>query len=221
MLVTQNIDDYHGMLIKDSKVLMQQEDESLRQYGDQVPVAFTPHLYEIHGNVFYMHCEKEEEEHSKIFYRCPKLAEVKDRKNHVPKCSVCNANMKPHSMFFDESYSEHYYRKATVDKFLENADCLVVIGTALQTAYALRIVVNMLEREMPVIEVNMESCINVGHTYQLIGKSEVILPKLFNTYYGKVEPALQNKTNQNVNKFEESKVANKKPGPAKFVVKPI
>lgn len=48
--------------------------------------------------------------------------------------------MKPHSMFFDESYSEHYYRKKTVDKLLDESDCLIVIGTALATSYAARIV---------------------------------------------------------------------------------
>ena len=45
------------------------------------------------------------------------INEVIDRTNHVPKCNECGKNMKPHSMFFDESYSEHYYRKETVDAF--------------------------------------------------------------------------------------------------------
>lgn len=75
-------------------------------------------------------------------------------------------------MFFDESYSEHYYRKETVDTFYKEADVLIVIGTALQTAYAMKIVVETLAEEKPVIEINMESCIEVGHTYHLIGKSE-------------------------------------------------
>jgi len=88
--------------------------------------------------------------------------------------------MKPHSMFFDESYSEHYYRKETVDAFLKEIDALVVVGTALQTTYAVRIVVDTLEREMPVIEVNMEPCILVGHTYHVLGKSEEVLPRIFN-----------------------------------------
>jgi len=131
MLVTQNIDDYHGLLIKESKALHGVKDKNLEKYGKDVPLAFTPHLYEIHGNVFYMHCEDEEEEHSKIFYDCPKLSEVKDKTNHVPLCKECGKRMKPHSMFFDECYSEHYYRKETVDDFREDADLLIVVGTAL------------------------------------------------------------------------------------------
>jgi len=35
------------------------KDKNLEKFGDKVPVAFTPHLYEVHGNVFYMHCEDE------------------------------------------------------------------------------------------------------------------------------------------------------------------
>ena len=129
MLVTQNIDDYHGMMIKNSKIL--KEDTRLAKYGDNIPLAFTPHLYEVHGNVFYMHCEDEEQEHSKTFFRCPNLKDIKDKKNHIPKCGECGKNMKPHSMFFDECYSEHYYRKETVDPFFEDMDALIVVGTAL------------------------------------------------------------------------------------------
>jgi hypothetical protein len=66
---------------------MKTTDEALTKYKGQIPAAFTPHVFEVHGNSFYMHCSNEEEEHSKKFYPCPKLAEVKDKTNHVPLCS--------------------------------------------------------------------------------------------------------------------------------------
>jgi NAD-dependent SIR2 family protein deacetylase len=103
----------------------------LARYKGEKPVAFTPHVFEVHGNSFYMHCSDEEVEHSKQFYPCPKLIEVTDRINHVPLCAECSRPMKPHSMFFDEKYSEHYYRKKSVDDYVEEADCLIVVGTAL------------------------------------------------------------------------------------------
>jgi hypothetical protein len=34
-------------------------------------------------------------------------------------------------MFFDESYSEHYYRDRTTNDIAEDIDALIVIGTAL------------------------------------------------------------------------------------------
>ena len=63
-------------------------------------------------------------------------ASAPERHVLVPKCSECQAPMKPHSMFFDEAYSEHYYRKDSVDSFVEQADVLVVVGTALATTMA-------------------------------------------------------------------------------------
>ena len=171
MLVTQNIDDYHPQLVKESKILSTTPDPDCAKFGDELPCQITPHCYEIHGNSFYMHCQNEEEECSRTLLPCPNVKNVKNTKDHVPKCEKCGQNMKPHSMFFDESYNEHYYRKKTVDAFYEDCDALVVVGTALATTYANNIVVKTLEREVPVIEVNMEPCVLVGHTYQVTVKA--------------------------------------------------
>lgn len=91
--------------------------------------------------------------------------------------------MKPHCMFFDESYNEHYYRRDTVYAQLEKADCLIVVGTALQTNLAVNIVSDFLHRELPVIEVNLESAITRGHTMQVREKAEIAIPALFKEYY--------------------------------------
>ena len=73
MLMTQNIDDLHNILIKESKVLSTTPDPFMAEEHQGVP-AFTPHGYDIHGNVNYMHCSDESEEHSKIFKKVPTLA---------------------------------------------------------------------------------------------------------------------------------------------------
>ena len=79
-----------------------------------------------------MHCSDECEAHSRIFYKGPTLAQFEaeaakaassgesvifDEESGltqnfclVPKCTTCDAPMKPHCMFFDETYGEHYYR---------------------------------------------------------------------------------------------------------------
>lgn len=86
-------------------------------------------------------------------------------------------------MFFDESYNEHYYRKETIDAFREDCDALIVIGTALETTFAKTICVEHLKEEKLLIEINPNPCINVGHTYTLIGYSEEALPRMFNAFY--------------------------------------
>ena len=63
---------------------------------------------------------------------------------------------------------------------LNRCDGLVVIGTALQTAFAKRIVTACIEMiDVPIIEVNLESCIDYGYTIKLCQKSEVCLPEMF------------------------------------------
>lgn len=71
--------------------------------------------------------------------------------------------MKPHCMFFDEVYTEHFYRSDTVKDYVETSDCLIVIGTALATNLAKKTVAKFLSNEHPVIEVNLESAIDVGN----------------------------------------------------------
>jgi len=45
------------------------------------------------------------------------------------------------------------------------------------------IVSALIDHECPVIEINMESAINCGNNIQVIGKSEITLPALFNELY--------------------------------------
>ena len=72
MLVTQNIDDLHTRLIKKSQI-MQQNPDPFCNLTEGNQAAFTPHIYEIHGNVHYMHCSDECEAHSRIFYPGPTI----------------------------------------------------------------------------------------------------------------------------------------------------
>ena len=197
--MTQNIDDLHSREVKESEILSNVTDQYFTD-TENTRTAFTPYVYEIHGNVHYMHCSAEDTDHSRIFYRTPSVGDfevaalaapsAKVTKNGitqnwclVPRCEECYAPMTPHCMFFDEAYSEHYYRKDTVKRFVDESDCLIVVGTALATNLAKQIVCAFLDKELPVIEVNMESAIERGNNLQLIGKSEELLPKLFSEYY--------------------------------------
>ena len=87
----------------------------------------------------------------------PTLEKLKDSQDKilVPKCVECGKNIKPHCMFFDESYSQKYYRMDTVKKFIQDADCALICGTSLETLGAQRIVFQILNRNKPVIEMNI------------------------------------------------------------------
>lgn len=57
-------------------------------------------------------------------------------------------------------------------------DCLIVIGTALETHLASKIVGTALENKADVIEINPQPCIQFGPVKQLIGNAENIVPEL-------------------------------------------
>lgn len=116
-------------------------------------------------------------------FKSPEPPETEElKKNFVPRCTFCDAVMKPHTMFFDESYTEEWYKSETVRQFQEGPmDALIVIGTALQTNLARNIVNHTLylKESVPVVEVNLESCIDNGFGLIVKEKSEIALPILF------------------------------------------
>jgi NAD-dependent SIR2 family protein deacetylase len=71
--------------------------------------------------------------------------------------------------------------------YVENKmDALIVVGTALATGLARRIVFKALdkhEQECPVIEINLESAIDKGFNLQILEKSETALEALFTEFY--------------------------------------
>ena len=157
MLITQNIDDLHNQELRKSNILNSQMTEPGGPKS-----AFMPNIYEIHGNIGYMHCSNELLSCQNVFYplqRWDKVAKP-DSPDYVPKCSVCSSPMKPHTMFFDEMYSEKFYRAETVYKFAEEADCLIVVGTTLLTGMASNIASAFVFAGKPIIEVNLSSFVN-------------------------------------------------------------
>jgi hypothetical protein len=55
-------------------------------------------------------------------------------------------------------------------------DCVVVIGTALETSYASRIVSHALSKKITIVEVNTEPVIEWGDTLVFKGKAEDFIP---------------------------------------------
>lgn len=85
---------------------------------------------------------------------------------------------RPHTLFFDESYKEEYYRGESLLKEIESMDCLLVIGTQLETNLASGIVAQAIKLGSLIVEVNLQPCISYGNVRHLIGKAEEIVPIL-------------------------------------------
>ena len=90
--------------------------------------------------------------------------------------------LRPHILWFDESYSESHYHSETVRTFSHEMDALVVVGTALETALARRIVVGALQNDILTIDVNPDSVLENGNALIVTEPCESALPKLVDEF---------------------------------------
>ena len=185
-LVTQNIDGLHAEVMRRSKLmglLVKKKEEGSEDY------YFTEGVYEIHGNISYARCF---EECSSGVYAAPQRAEEYTSAEDLERCPLCNALLRPHILWFDECYNEHFYRASSVETFAKTADAVLVVGTALETAMAARLVRDALRKGTLVVECNLEQVITQGKALAVIGKSEEVLPRLVGAFKGgdskKVDP---------------------------------
>lgn len=84
-------------------------------------------------------------------------------------------------MLFDEFYTEDLYRHDSVVEAIENADALMLIGTAFYTSLAQRVVRHAVRNNIKIIELNKELQIETDdheQICQLQGCSEILLPQI-------------------------------------------
>ena len=84
MLITENTDDLHNQEVKSSPLLMKEEDKHFVK-NKQTEKAFTPHVYEIHGNLKYMHCSAESMDCSKKLKVAPSVEDADSHKRGKKK----------------------------------------------------------------------------------------------------------------------------------------
>jgi NAD-dependent deacetylase len=136
-LITQNVDNLH-----------------LRS-GNSLDKTF-----QIHGNVFFMRCA---DECKKEVFSIPEnligreknqaLTE-KDRKLLV--CPYCGSQTRPHVLWFDEMYNEHYYRYHSALKVAGETDLLLVVGTSGATSLPNQVVWEVKNHNGIIIDINIE-----------------------------------------------------------------
>ena len=171
MLVTSSIDGLQARSIAKSA------------YADKIKVC------EIDGCIDRMHCTRE---HSNVMLPTKisygedgeevKHEEGEDMLPIVPKCPECGFNVRPNIRYRDEADDEDAFQSETVNDFIKDADCMVMIGQAMITVQAKRLVGEMLNREMPVIEINPVCLVNRGNNIQVKGPMHESVQTLFEQY---------------------------------------
>lgn len=122
--------------------------------------AGTQKVYEIHGNKQKVRCSKECSEPIDF----PENVKQKEYTEDLTpedidglKCKKCGSWLRPHTLWFDESYHEKYYYFDTAYDIADHTDILFVIGTSGSTALPVNIVETVKIRARWIVLVNPES----------------------------------------------------------------
>jgi len=136
-LITQNVDNLH-----------------LRA-GNSLKNTF-----QIHGNVFFMRCVNEcvlkiypipEELTGKT-----KMENLTDSDRKLLVCPDCGNPARPHVLWFDEVYNEHYYRHQSSLKVAGDTELLIIVGTSGATSLPNQVVREVYSRDGIIIDINIE-----------------------------------------------------------------
>lgn len=135
-LVTQNIDGLH------------------RRAGSSEARTFC-----IHGDSAYVRCAQE---CGAGLLELPKIPpesigpELTPKQREVLSCPRCGGWLRPHVLWFDECYNEHYYRADSAIQAALAAELLIVVGTSGATNLPMQIGMLCLRQGTTVVDVNPE-----------------------------------------------------------------
>ena len=116
--------------------------------------------YQIHGNVFYMRCVNECQSST---YPLP--LEILPREKNQPLsredkdrlgCPDCQGQTRPHVLWFDEMYNEHYFRFDSAMNVANETDLLIIAGTSGATTLPNHVATTVLKLGKPIIDINIE-----------------------------------------------------------------
>ena len=136
-LITQNVDNLH-----------------LRA-GNRLEKTF-----QIHGNVFFMRCAGE---CALTVYPIPedlsgrgKNENLTEKDRSLLMCPDCGSRTRPHVLWFDEMYNEHFYRYHSALNVSGETELLIVVGTSGATNLPNQVVWEVKNRDGIIIDINIE-----------------------------------------------------------------
>jgi NAD-dependent deacetylase len=135
-LITQNVDNLH------------------LQSGQRIE-----HTFQIHGNICYVRCARD---------CCGRLdplptgvtgisknEPLNDAQWQLLRCPACSGLLRPHVLWFDEAYNEHYFHLHSVLQIARRTQLLIVVGTSAQTNLPNQIVSEVYRHGGIIIDVNI------------------------------------------------------------------
>jgi NAD-dependent deacetylase len=143
-------------LLRDRFNLITQNVDNLHLRAGQSPL----HTFEIHGNIFFVRCAQE---CTDAVYPMPaglkgkaRQEEISDRERQLLACPRCGGLLRPHVLWFDETYNETHYRYHSVLSIALRTDLLLVVGTSGATNLPNQVAWLVLQNGGCIIDVNIE-----------------------------------------------------------------
>jgi NAD-dependent deacetylase len=116
--------------------------------------------YQVHGNIFYMRCSKDC--HKQIYVIQEELLVnpgveefTKEAKKYLC-CPNCGVLARPHVLWFDECYNEHYYKFESALNVAHKTNVLIIAGTSGATTLPNNIVDVVCQKGGTIIDINLE-----------------------------------------------------------------
>ncbi|WP_196887844.1 SIR2 family NAD-dependent protein deacylase [Aureivirga sp. CE67] len=114
--------------------------------------------YLVHGDLDYARCGNE---CSDTLYPFPEL-EDKTRESDISleeekllMCPKCGEYLRPHVLWFDETYNEEYYKIYTVTEIADNSSMLFIIGTSGSTFIPGHLIDRVSHFNQPILDINI------------------------------------------------------------------
>ncbi len=116
--------------------------------------------YQIHGNVFFMRCTNECKQQ---LYPLPLELLPRDKDQGISSvdrkylsCPDCGAGTRPHVLWFDECYDEHYFKFESAMAVAAKTNILVIAGTSGATSLPNHIANIVYQNKGTIIDINIE-----------------------------------------------------------------
>ncbi len=116
--------------------------------------------FQIHGNIFFMRCFKE---CRRNVFPIPEALTGKEKNTPLTGqdrqmllCPDCGSRTRPHVLWFDEIYNEHYYRCQSALRVARETQLLIVVGTSGATNLPNQVVWAVKQQNGIIMDINIE-----------------------------------------------------------------
>ena len=170
--------------IKDKFNLMSQNVDGLHKSVGQT----SNRVIYIHGDMDYVRCSEECET---TLYPFPNQIANKQKGERISEsdkeflqCPNCGEDLRPHVLWFDETYNEAYYKFQTAKSELDNTNILFLIGTSGGTTFPNFAIDRVKFFNGYIVDLNIsdgqysDELKNYKNSIILREKSEIALPKI-------------------------------------------